>query len=96
MQARFGLADIRAALSQLRWHADGEFLLRRRQLAGLQQLALQAARWLGGEQAQGVDQVIAARLQRWQARFDRGHLGPGLGHIQTGGNALCLAILGQL
>lgn len=61
-----------------------------------QQLALQATRRLRGEQAQGVDQVVAARLQRGQTRLDRRHLGAGLGHVQARSDAFGLTILGQL
>ncbi|MND38148.1 hypothetical protein D3C80_288480 [compost metagenome] len=96
MQAGLGLANVRAAFGQFGRQANGELLLRRRQFAALQQLGLQAARRFGGEQAEGVDQVIAPRFQAWQARLDRGDLGTGLGHIQARGDTFGLAVFGQL
>ena len=63
MQARFGLANIRAALGQLRRQANCKALLRHRQFARRQQLGLQTARRFGGEQAEGIDQVVTPRLQ---------------------------------
>ena len=96
MQAGFGLADVRAALGQFGRHADGELLLRRGQLAALQQFGLQAARRFGGKQAERVDQVITTGFKAWQSRFDRSNLGAGLGHVQARGNAFGLAVLGKL
>ncbi len=96
MQACLGLADVWAPFGQLGGQADGELLLRRRQLSGWQQLGLQAARRFGGKQAEGIDQVVAPGLKAWQARLDGRHLGAGLGHVEPGGDTFGLTILGKL
>ncbi|MNE27756.1 hypothetical protein D3C80_1211770 [compost metagenome] len=95
MQLCRGLENIRAALGQLRRHADGKALLWRRHRRRFQQLGLQAARRLSQQQAQGVDQLRLALFQGWQACLDRGDLGTGLSHIEGGGDTVAQAHLRQ-
>ncbi|MNJ76838.1 hypothetical protein D3C77_742090 [compost metagenome] len=58
-------------------------------------MGLQAARWFGKQQAQGIDQLRLTLFQCWQARLDRRHLSTGLGDVQRGGDTITQAHLRQ-
>ena len=88
MQACFGLADVRAALCQLRRQANRNLALGLGHCAVRRQLRMQGLRRLAHQQAQGVDQLVLALLQIRQSRFDGGHLRSGFSDIQVGRHAI--------